>query len=104
MQWRGSHEADDGRAVRVRHNSPLPQPDVRHGLGIDLRDHERHLGVHPEGGAVVHDDGTAGDDGDDAGVRRLATALRVEDGGVQHHRSPAALLLQTPHTRGLVRV
>jgi hypothetical protein len=38
--------------------------------------------------------GSAG--GDDARVRRLAAALRVEDRGVQHHRYPAALLLWTP--------
>lgn len=38
--------------------------------------------------------GSAG--GDDARVRRLAAALRVEDRGVQHHRNPAALLLWTP--------
>lgn len=63
MQWRDSHEADDGRTVRVGHNSPFPQPDVRHGLGIDLRDDERHLGVHPEGRAVVHDDSAASNGG-----------------------------------------
>jgi len=34
--------------------------------------------------------------GDDARVRRLAAALRMEDCGVQHHRYPAAVLLQTP--------
>uniref|UniRef100_A0A0A9F146 Cl345_1a n=1 Tax=Arundo donax TaxID=35708 RepID=A0A0A9F146_ARUDO len=61
MERRGSHEADDGRAIRIRHNSTLPQPDIRHGLGVDLRYHKRHLGVQPERGAVVHHDGAAGD-------------------------------------------
>lgn len=61
MQRRDSHEADDGRTVRIRHNRPLPEPNARHGLGVDLGDDERHLGVHPVRGAVVHDDGAAGD-------------------------------------------
>jgi len=61
MERGGSHEADDGRAIRIRHNRALPQPDVGHGLRVDLGDNERHLGVHPERGAVVHDDGAAGD-------------------------------------------
>jgi hypothetical protein len=36
---------------------------------------------------------------DDARVRRLAAALRVEDRGVQHHRLPPALLLRTPRSQ-----
>jgi hypothetical protein len=61
MERRGSHETDDGRAIWVRHNSTLSQPDISHGLRVDLGDDERHLGVHPERRAVVHDDGAAGD-------------------------------------------
>ena len=61
MERRGSHEADDGWAIRICHNRPLPEPDVPHGLRVDLGDDERHLGIHPERGAVVDDDGAAGD-------------------------------------------
>jgi hypothetical protein len=63
MERRGSHQTDDGRAIRIRHNSTLSQPDVGHGLRVDLGDDERHLGVHPERRAIVHHDGAAGDGG-----------------------------------------
>lgn len=79
VQRCGSHEADDGGTVRVGHNSPLSQPDVRHGLGIDLGDDERHLGVHPEGGAVVHDDGAAGDGRGSVGAADPAAGAEERD-------------------------
>lgn len=86
VQRCGSHEADDGGTVRVGHNSPLSQPDVRHGLGIDLGDDERHLGVHPEGGAVVHDDGAAGDGRGSVGAADPPPALKSAMSPVERAR------------------
>jgi hypothetical protein len=51
--------------------------------------------LHPH--ILDEEPGAAG--GDDARVRRLATALRVEDRDLQHHHLPPTLLLRTPETQ-----
>lgn len=79
MQRCDSHEADDGRTVGVGHNSTFPQPDVGHGLGVDLRDDERHVGVHPVGRAVVDDDGAAGDGGGRVGAADAPASAEESD-------------------------
>lgn len=58
MQRRGCHEADDRRTIRIRNQRPLPTPELDsfHGLRINLRYHKRHPLVHPESGAVIHND------------------------------------------------
>lgn len=58
MQRCGSHQADDGRAIGVRNESPLsrPEPNTLHGFRIHLGYDQRHAFDHPEGRAVVHHD------------------------------------------------
>ncbi|KAL5985976.1 hypothetical protein ACLOJK_027966 [Asimina triloba] len=57
----GSHQADDGRAVGIRDESSLTRAklDVRHCVRINLRNYKRNIRIHPEGGAVIYNDGTS---------------------------------------------
>ena len=49
------HHHLDGRAVGVGDDAA---GDVAQGVGVDLGDDQRHLGVHAPGAGVVDDDGT----------------------------------------------
>ena len=52
-------DGDDGRAVGVGNNALVPL----HILRIDFRHNQRHVGIQPEGGGIVHKDRTGLHDG-----------------------------------------
>lgn len=60
MQRCGGHQADNGGAIGVGDERPLPrpplEPNMRHRLGIHFRYNQRDLGNHAERRAVVDDD------------------------------------------------
>lgn len=55
MKRRGSHQANDGRAIRVSNESTLSRPnsDPLHSIRIHLRNHQRHILIHPKSRAIV---------------------------------------------------
>ena len=59
------------RAVRRRHDAPRHVAQV---VGVDLGDHERHVGLHAERGRLVDDPGAGG-----GGARRPLERERVVD-------------------------
>lgn len=66
MKRRSGQQTDDGRAIRVGNEGPVRpplEPDVRHGVGVHLRDDKWDLRVHPEDRAVVNHDGAPLDGG-----------------------------------------
>ena len=49
MKGGDSHEGDDGGAVGVGNDTPLPIPHPRHGVCIHLGNDQWHSLCHPEG-------------------------------------------------------
>jgi hypothetical protein len=59
MKRRGSHQANDGRAIGVSNESTLSHPnlDSLHGIRINLRDHKRDILIHTKRRAIINHDG-----------------------------------------------